>query len=507
MKKRYGFICLGLSLVLLFSGCNNSKKYEDDVPENIKETESGTLKNFSGFAIDTDTEPYQFQGGSQNSFMAVTEDGIYYRIKFLTSELFPWHFYNVHTGDDTVLCSKVDCEHKDSSTCEAFFNNYHYYGNYEDALSELEEENAETNFVYYNNRLYAVKYDYIDGTKIVSYDSMGNDMKVEAVVEEDPSYILKSPYILKISNGKCMLHLSSYKEKVSKLVAVSLSDGKSEMIYSRAIKYIAPDAFDYMSPDVPININCMYDGVYFFSVVEGTEYILYGYDTVTGKLDTVLNFKELAQVLKENEKITQGTLFKDGKIWFTVYAEKDGWKKDFKNGGALCSYDLKTKEFRRMDVKVKDGIIQDCIYDVDDRYIYVKTSKYLTAKEISEAFSDGKLGKEVKLPGIQVYDINTFELLYECEFRNNVTKEQEKKWTDNQEFYSGYMSQFYDQVLTEREAEMIFMGLDDRYVYFSARGAFDPIGKGDTTSYKGCIGLRIDSISEQNPEWVWLWRE
>ena len=88
MKKRYGFICLGLSLVLLFSGCNNSKKYEDDVPENIKETESGTLKNFSGFAIDTDTEPYQFQGGSQNSFMAVSEDGIYYRIKFLTSELF-----------------------------------------------------------------------------------------------------------------------------------------------------------------------------------------------------------------------------------------------------------------------------------------------------------------------------------------------------------------------------------------------------------------------------------
>ena len=499
MKKRYGFICLGLSLVLLFSGCNNSKKYEDSIKDITKETGEQSTKHFFDFEIDTNIEPYQSDGR-----IAVTEDGIFYNPKFFgrtngdISE-WPWHFYNVHTGEDTVMCSKIDCKHTDRNTCEGFFNNYHYYGNYENPYLEVEDEYAETNCVYYKNRLYAAKYDYREGTKIVSYDSTGNDMKVEAVVEEDPSYVFSDKF--RISNNKGIVVFKNYKENNCKIVVVNLSDAKSETIYTKSlVRYVDKKYCEFSEQNI-------YNGVYFFSMLEGTEYKLYSYNLVTGKLDIALNFNELEQFLSKGESIS-GYILKDGKMWFNSrFRDEEG--NEIKNKRDICSYDMQTKEFRHMGLNM-DGMYGYTLFDADDQYIYLymQTFDYSDGEKYAEAFEDGKLGEDVKLPGLQVYDINTSELVYECEYRKNINEKLKEYFISCRPYYAEHMSDFYVEVLVSRTAQMKFMGLDDRYVYFTvSSSSFDPTGVDDTIPYNGCIGLRIDSISEQNPEWVWLWRE
>lgn len=164
MKKLKVF--LSIIIVLLVSGCNNSKytKDYDDVKVN-----SNSLQQFPEFSFDTNEGQGYMSEGS-----AASENGYYYITKpamSTTPDKFIY-FYDMESQTSVPLCSNLNCNHNDSG-CDAYISD-------DKCLGE--------NIWYYGGRIYMIERTQ-EKDSLVSYDKEGRNKKNECVLSVDNAYI------------------------------------------------------------------------------------------------------------------------------------------------------------------------------------------------------------------------------------------------------------------------------------------------------------------------------
>lgn len=186
-------------LLVMISGCGNH--YEIETPavdggnSTVEEEDSaGEVIDFPGYVYDKE----QAQMVSRFSPMAVSEKGYYYIANQILC------FYDIESGLNVPLCSRVNCDHKDAQ-CDAYVFTAEI-GGAETACNCMGERIA-----YYDGRLYMIEVTDNREHILYAYDEHFNNRQkiatLAAFSAEDPQ-ILREPETAVISEGYLFFYIS-----------------------------------------------------------------------------------------------------------------------------------------------------------------------------------------------------------------------------------------------------------------------------------------------------------
>ncbi len=426
--RRYRFLVMISLLLVLITGC--SKNYADDTIMN--NSEEKTTISFGEVNFDSSKNPYY----SESEDIVIAENGYYFKdtslrtediikensdIKY-ASDVRPWYFYDIASGEVTPLCSIVDCKHNNPETCEAFFAN---------VVTTCQRTNGTTyenkeggRLIYYKKRLYTVAYDEQSGLRLLSYDYNGNDVRTEVKVSEDGRWQL-------FGNGDC------YWIHNNKLITIVFKYVLAEQSYD--IKAFVINLDNQKKQEILIDKK--YGGISYFATSvniresEGNVYIHYndGENTDILKLDE--NLSEAVNIFSSKDVLNKRTkVYDEEKVKFRnlyVYGTKVYYpveKTEDEGIYYIEIYDYKESEFSRLELDERvagEKLNAPCIM-VDDKYIYIKESGFaangsgtlgVTHNVFTEALENNvDLNSDV----LTVYEASTLRKVYQKEFEDTI---------------------------------------------------------------------------------------
>lgn len=171
--KRVNIWGLIITIALLLSGCSNDY-YEVPVESKTEETVNNQFESYI-----YDQERAQIL--SYNSHMAISDKGYYY----ISNNIL--HFYNVESTINSPMCSRVDCEHKDTE-CDAYVYS-------SSASGELSCNCLDGRVLYYEEHLYLIERNTDSEFYLCRYNSNFNDKEVItrlASFEDEQSMVINA---------------------------------------------------------------------------------------------------------------------------------------------------------------------------------------------------------------------------------------------------------------------------------------------------------------------------
>lgn len=375
MKKKL----LGMFLIstLIFTSCSGKTKYEDEIISSIaSENETGTVQN------DIENSDINWNISFLSSVRSkwnftITPRGYYYSDvsgnshKYKEYHISPYYFYDTNKEATTILCSKLNCDHKNPTECEAYFGNI--------ILSLPQPDNSvvdnyyTSGFQYYKQRLWMLEYDVNNGTRLVSYDKAGYDKNIELTVEKNPTYVpdissMNMQFML--FNDKLYVQLMSRGTKETRIkfeiLEVDIISKKKNVLLEWDIASDIFESSDYISKGITEGIMGIdKDSPYFVRQLwDGDNSVLELLKLNDGKLETVYND---IQYLSDKSYNSAACMYlKDNKIYYINFSD-DG------SNGKLVIFDVSTKETQTINI---DNLYMWSMYDfIDDEYIYIYTEK------------------------------------------------------------------------------------------------------------------------------------
>lgn len=190
-KKILKYVSLGMvsiMIALLLSGCSNDYS---KVPEESK-TEENVNNQFKNYVYDQE----RAQVLSYNSHMAISDKGYYYIANNIL------YFYNVESNINSPMCSRVDCEHKDSK-CDAYVYS-------SSASGEFSCNCLDGKLHYYDDYLYLIERNADSEFYLCRYNNNFNDREVITKLAsfEDEQAIVMNANISVIKNGYLYYYVS-----------------------------------------------------------------------------------------------------------------------------------------------------------------------------------------------------------------------------------------------------------------------------------------------------------
>lgn len=186
--KRENIGGLIVMIAFLLSGCSNN--YSDMQLEN--KIEEIVNNQFESYVYDQE----RAQILSYNSQMAISDKGYYYIANNIL------HFYNVESTINSPMCSRVDCEHKDSK-CDAYV--------YSSSASGEFSCNCLDGWVhYYEGYLYLIERSAESEFYLCRYNNNFNDREVITKLTsfEDEQAIVMNANISVVQNGYLYYYVS-----------------------------------------------------------------------------------------------------------------------------------------------------------------------------------------------------------------------------------------------------------------------------------------------------------
>lgn len=171
--KRVYILGLIITIALFLSGCSND--YGD------AQVESKTEKPIANRFEDYVYEQEKAQILTYNSQMAISDRGYYYIANHILN------FYNVESAVNSAMCSRVDCEHKDSK-CDAYVYS-------SSASGEFSCNCLDGRIHYYEDHLYLIERSTDSDFYLCRYNSNFNDREVItklASFEEEQSMVMNA---------------------------------------------------------------------------------------------------------------------------------------------------------------------------------------------------------------------------------------------------------------------------------------------------------------------------
>lgn len=186
--KRENIGGLIVMIALLLSGCSND--YSDMQLEN--KAEEIVNNQFESYVYDQE----RAQILSYNSQMAISDKGYYYIANNIL------HFYNVESTINSPMCSRVDCEHKDSK-CDAYVYS-------SSASGEFSCNCLDGRVHYYEDYLYLIERSAESEFYLCRYNNNFNDREVITKLTsfEDEQAIVMNANISVIQDGYLYYYVS-----------------------------------------------------------------------------------------------------------------------------------------------------------------------------------------------------------------------------------------------------------------------------------------------------------
>lgn len=248
MKMKFKkFSLVFVSFLLLLSGCGRFAYIENEETTSKEETRVSFHETDNVAFIKE--PPAQF---------CSSKDGIYHLVVFSESEIATkkLYFYDFKTGIDTIVCSKIDCEHNDN-TCVSYYednSNYYDFYIYNDSIFKLiTEENGIYLYKYdktgLNYERFALLYDNNIPCNIVLGRQIEDFLYYKCLTEDGTLHICK----VNLETGKyselCQLDGNYYSVNASRILE------KNQCIYLEASHYPDNELETYKEVVYKVDLN------------------------------------------------------------------------------------------------------------------------------------------------------------------------------------------------------------------------------------------------------------